>query len=131
MIRLSREGDLWLGMCCGYNRSASRSAYKRIGLREAKEKDESNRKRFLVSQVYSYQWKPVRPEGKDLSDATKFFFREAYEQINDGKITLGESDVMYLRGASAAAQFKEMKDDLQTLIDAIEKFGAVEVWQEF
>jgi hypothetical protein len=77
------------------------------------------------------KWKPVRPEGKTLSDATKYFFQDAYENFGDGKITLGASDVLYLRGAAVAAKDKEMAADIKTLIDAIEKFGSVEVWQEY
>lgn len=77
------------------------------------------------------KWKPVRPEGKSLSGAAKFFFREAYERVNDGEIKLSASDAHFLAGASAATKDNELKADIKTLLEAIEKFGEVEVWQEF
>jgi hypothetical protein len=44
MIRLSSEGDLWLGACSGYNRSTSRSAYIRITEKNATKKERITRK---------------------------------------------------------------------------------------
>ncbi len=75
-------------------------------------------------------WKPIRPEGKGLSDAAKFFFRDAYS-LNEGPITLSENDVRYLQGAAAATKDKDLKSDITKLLEAIGKFGQVELWQEF
>jgi len=43
---------LWSGARSGYNRSASRSAYNRIWLRESKEKDRIKKESSLVSHLY-------------------------------------------------------------------------------
>ena len=76
------------------------------------------------------KWKPVRPEGKSLGDAAKFLFRENYS-LNDGNVTLSSGDVLWMRGALAATNDAELKKDLSTLIEAIGKYGAVELWQEY
>ena len=76
------------------------------------------------------KWKPVRPEGKGLSDAAKFLFRDNYG-LNDGPIILDSSSIAWMNGASAASSSDELRKDLKVLIEAIEKFGSVELWQEF
>lgn len=62
----------------------------------------------------------VKPAGKDLDDQLKFILRKSYSLPTK----FDESDISFLKGLDAA----NIKD-ANTLIEAIEKYGEVEVYE--
>ena len=75
-------------------------------------------------------WQPVRPsEGKTLTTGLKWAFQRQHLRDKDGRVRLTEEDVAFLRGVIAASgSDTAMQADAETLIEAIEKYGAVEIW---
>ena len=75
-------------------------------------------------------WAPVvPPDGHDLCSETKFILRKHYQEpIND---TLRAMDVNYLRGVKDGAALSRVRKDMQTLIDAINKHGEIELKEHF
>ena len=51
--------------------------------------------------------------------------------FNNDTVTLYEDDLVRLNAAMLAIENGEHKDALQTLVDAVEKHGAVRVWPEY
>lgn len=74
-------------------------------------------------------WEPVKRAHKTLSDATKFIFRDEWRQPIEN--TLSSGDISFLRGILRASQAEEVKADMKVLIEAIEKYGEVRIWEEF
>ena len=71
-------------------------------------------------------WRPdVPPKGNGLSDDLKFALRGAF----DGEHEITFNDTQYLRGMIAAGNDR-IKKDCATLIEAIEKYGAIVLWLE-
>lgn len=78
-------------------------------------------------------WEPQRREGKGLS----FDFRRAVSptwfnhdgSLGSGRIVIDGLEEAFLRGLMAAGS-DEVKADARTLLEAIERYGAVEVWIE-
>jgi hypothetical protein len=72
-------------------------------------------------------WRPVKEDGKCLSDE----FKVAFKKRNDGGFgfidgVYGDSIIPYLEGLKDAGI-----KDAQKLIDAILKYGEIRIWEEF
>ena len=78
-------------------------------------------------------WRPVIPiEGQHLSRALKYAIsRELWDHDGTlgGAATLSTAHVGFLRGMAAAGN-EEVSKDCRTLVEAIEKHGAIVVWIE-
>ena len=78
-------------------------------------------------------WRPVVPiEGQHLSRELKYTIsRELWDHDGTigGNATLSAEHIGFLRGMAAAGK-EEVRKDCRTLVEAIEKHGAVEVWIE-
>lgn len=71
-------------------------------------------------------WEPVVPKGgKLLSDECKFLLRKLFCEPLNHEITMKEADL--LRGAEACTESKTLKNELDSLIRAIERHGAIRV----
>jgi hypothetical protein len=74
-------------------------------------------------------WEPVVPKGgKILSDECKFFLRKLFHEPLNHEITMKEADL--LRGAEAIAS-PGLKKELDILIRAIERHGAIKVEERY
>jgi hypothetical protein len=78
-------------------------------------------------------WRLVAPiEGAHLSQALKYAIsRELWDHDGTlgGDATLSAEHIGFLRGMAAAGN-DEVRKDCRTLVEAIEKHGAVVVWIE-
>jgi len=81
----------------------------------------------------SLYWEPVIPvKGKSLDNQLKFIFGPTYWN-HDGalvgeEVHLNTSEIPYLCGVRDATPHPEVKRDIDTLIDAIKKYGSVKIW---
>ena len=70
-------------------------------------------------------WEPTRPtKGKHLSDQLKFALRNRHDEIWV-KMNLDTADLSYLEGLRDAGI-----NDAINLIDAINKYGSIKLWEE-
>jgi hypothetical protein len=69
------------------------------------------------------KWRPCYQAANTLSDKLKYALRKRYEQSINGR--MGESDIPYLEGLLHAGI-----EDAQNLIDAIEQYRHIEVFEE-
>lgn len=79
-------------------------------------------------------WQPIQPtKGELLSRAMKYALaRHLWDHdgtLGGGPTVLNGGDVMFLKGMRAAGG-KEVKQDCDRLLQAIEKYGSIEVWIE-
>lgn len=75
-------------------------------------------------------WEPVRSEHKTFGTALKFLLREHY-QISQGPVTLSESCRQWFLGVAAGSNDEELKKDIAELLEAIEKYGEVKLWEQY
>lgn len=76
-------------------------------------------------------WEPVKPsKGKSLSDALKFLLRE-HRRLDEGDVVLDRSDVPWLQGVIAGTNSKELKEDVEELLGALEKYESLRLWQQW
>lgn len=70
-------------------------------------------------------WEPVKPrKGKGLETGLKWILQKKYG--SPVRTELDERDIPYLQGLADADT-----EDAQKLIDAIEKYGCIELREEF
>ena len=71
------------------------------------------------------KWEPANRKAQSLPDALKFVLRDKMG-IGDGRVCFGDQSMAYLNGLRDAGV-----EGAQELIDAIVKYGDVEVWLEY
>jgi hypothetical protein len=70
-------------------------------------------------------WEPVKPKkGKSLDTGLKWILQKRYG--SPVQVELDDGDIPYLQGLADANT-----EGAQTLIDAIEKYGRIELREEF
>jgi hypothetical protein len=86
----------------------------------------------MSTQLY---WKPVRPEREEsLCNQLKYIFARTYWD-HDGslcgeEIVLRPDSLAYLSGIRDGSNDKELKQDIEILIKAIQKYGSIAIWLE-
>lgn len=76
-------------------------------------------------------WHPViEQESESLSTAVKWILEK---EFMDGgtEAELGRSSIPFLRGMMAAIRDREDAKDVQKMLEAIEKHGAVKLWLQY
>ena len=76
----------------------------------------------------SLNWKPVTAPSGHLSTGTKFLLRE----LQDGNVdrVLTEDDIDWLTVLKLGRD-REIKHDIDELLAAIEKHGAIHIWESW
>lgn len=86
-----------------------------------------NQKPKIMSQSLVFQ--PVKPtKCAYLAYELKHIFTKKY-YLDDGSYRMGNGSISYLEGLRDAGN-KEIQKDIQRLINAIEKWGEVDIWLE-
>lgn len=77
-------------------------------------------------------YQPVDPKPKTIGAWAPSHFMESMERANLGlPCTLKETDIPILRGMAATfSDHGDAPNPYQEIIDAIEKYGAIEMWAE-
>lgn len=80
----------------------------------------------------TFYWQPVAPqENKSLSTSFKFLLRDSKDLSQHEQLILSSSDVPWLRGVLAATSDDYIKGDVQVLLEALETYEEVRLWEVF
>ena len=74
------------------------------------------------------KWEPVVDRGKSLSLDVKFLLRDYLGKSIDSFLDSG--DIKYIEGLRDASK-DPIKKELQKLLDAIEKYKQIRIWEEY
>ncbi len=76
-------------------------------------------------------YRPVKPDGKSLDDQLKFVLRD---QLGSSNIRdhhfVGTNFIDFLKGYIAGTPHDKARIDAQKLIDCLEKYQQIEIWEE-
>ena len=76
----------------------------------------------------SLYFEPICNKGISLSDNLKYILRKKYGSSVDA--ILDDHDINYLEGIRDACNNEKEASEVQKLIDAIEKYNSIKVWEE-
>ena len=87
--------------------------------------EQSDGERVISTKLY---WQPVRRVKKrTVGIGLRWALQSRYGQ-HFAAATMGSESVQFLEGLRASASSKDVKNDCKVLLEAIEKFGSVDVW---
>ena len=75
------------------------------------------------------KWDPIIDRGIALSDELKYILQVRFGKGFDINVSVQHLD--YLRGLRDGIKEKEIKKEIQTLIDAIKKYEAITLWEDY
>jgi hypothetical protein len=84
----------------------------------------------------SLYWEPVlkKKESKSLSNQLKYILAPTYWNhdgtLNGEEVYLTDKEINYLCGIRDGTRDKEIKESVEILINAIQKYGSVKIWLE-